>query len=192
MSPNFSSSRLRETCPAALLSVVISALLSFCLGCMGVCRIALTPSSTVCQSTQCLSFVHHVTFANRLYQRWKSHLTPFKVELRLQPCDRSTICALPHGLSLPPHFTASDALTEIKLPKSWPPAGTPSESANDPVCLRRNQLFFSCVCPLPSPRLCSYFIVITLPLVRHLYDLNCLKGGGRLNFHCRSVSLVGE
>lgn len=119
----------------------------FCLGCMSVCRIALTPSSSVCQSTQCLSFVHHVTFAECLSRRWKSHLTPFKVELRLQSCDRSTICALPHGLGLPPHFTASDTLTEIKLPKCRPLAGNPSESANDPVCLRKNLLFCSCVCP---------------------------------------------
>lgn len=58
------------TTAAALFSLVISALLSFYLGCMGGCKVALTPqSSGVCQSTQRLSFVHHVTFSKRLQQR---------------------------------------------------------------------------------------------------------------------------
>lgn len=187
------SGRTRSPSPATLLSLVISALSSFCLGCMNVCRIALTPSSSVCQSTQWPFFVHHVTFAERLQRRWKSHLTPFKAELRLQPCDRSTICALPHGLGLPPHFTASDTLTEIKLPKSRPPAGAPSESANDPVCLGEKPAFLLFCLPSPNvPTPIFHFIVIALPLVLHLHDPNCRKGRGWLNFHCRSVSLVGE
>lgn len=75
---------------------------------------------------------------------------PLKGELCLQLCDHSTICALPYGLGLPPHFTASDPLAEIKLLSADPLAGT---SANDPVGVRGNDLFY------PSPQLKSPFQV---------------------------------
>lgn len=84
---------------------------------------ALTRSPLICQSTQRLSFVRHVTFCRApSVEMKKPSDPPLKEELCLQPCDHSTICALPHGLGLPPHFMASDPLTEIKLPECRPPS----------------------------------------------------------------------
>lgn len=66
-----------------------------------------------------------------------------------------------------------------------PLAGTPSESANDPVCARRNDLSP----PPPTSKVHSNFTVITLPLVSYLSDLSCLAGGVPLNFRRGSASL---
>lgn len=85
---------------------------------LNVCRVALS----VRQSAQRLSFVRHVTFANRLQRRWKSHLTSFRVELLGVLWSFYHLCPSPRFGSAPPHFTASDTLTEIKLPKCWPPS----------------------------------------------------------------------
>lgn len=68
-----------------------------------------------------------------------------------------------------------------------PLARTPSESANDPVCARRNDLFFPSSTP-PDSKVHSNFTVITLPLVSYLSDLSCLAGGVPLNFRRGSAS----
>lgn len=147
---------------------------SFCTGFIDKCRIALTPTLSVCHSTQWPSFMHPVTSTGLLQPKMKKPPDPFKEHS--SACDHSTICSLPCGLGLPPHFMVSVTLTKIKLLKSWPPAGTPPESTNDPVCPGRNLLF--CFCGgLPHRRglhLC--FIVIALPLVAHLLDLSRHKG----------------
>lgn len=84
---------------------------------------ALTRSSLICQSTQRQSFVRHVPFCQApSVEMKKPSDPPLKGELCLQLCDHSTICALPYGLGLPPHFTASDPLAEIKLPERRPPS----------------------------------------------------------------------
>lgn len=175
--------------------LVISSLLFFCWCCTEVRRISLTPDFSVCQSAQQLSIVYHVTVSKRLQQRWKSHLTSFFFLFFLwcsdsPSCDRSTICDPPCGL--PPRFTVPGTLTDIKLSESSTPAGTPSQSANDPVYLRSYQLRGVISSPTSFPWHFPHFIVIALPLVCFLRDLNSLEGEGQLNFYCRSVPLVGK
>lgn len=147
-------------------------------------------SSGLCQSAQRLSLVHCVTFSKCLQQRWKSHLTFFFLLFFFycKPCDHSTICTPSSWFALL-FYVFRYSLRSNSKP--WPPAGTPSESANGPVCLWNFQPFFPCACFLPSSE-----SVLTLQwLLCHLcasYDLSSPGSGRQLNFHCGSVCLVGK
>lgn len=92
---------------------------------------------------------------------------PPKVEL---PVIIPPFVPFPVVWGLPPHFMAPDPLTEIKLSVCRPPlARTPSESANDPVCLGRTDPPHA---PPAPPKSIPTFTVITLPLVPYLSDLS--------------------
>lgn len=153
---------------------------------MDICRIALTPASSLCQSAQRLSFVHHVTFA----ECWKSHLTPFKVELCFSPVIVLPFAPFPMAWVCP-HISWLQTLSLRSNSQSADPSlGHPLKLLMTPFVWGES----SSSSPLasPTPAVCSYFTVITLPLVPYLNDLKCLKGGGLLNLHCRLVSVVGE
>lgn len=154
---------------------------------MDLCRIALTLSSSICQSTQRLSFVHHVTFSGDEKAiwpllKWNSVCSPVIV-LPFVPFPMAWVC---------PHISWLQTLSLRSNSQSAAPLlGLPLKVLMT-LCVW-GETSSSSFAPHPQPpNIRSYFIVITLPLVHYLSDLNCLQGEGLLNFHCRSVSLVGE
>lgn len=152
------------------------------------CRIVLT-LSPVCVNQHSSGLLWNTSLVlSAFFTKMKKPPDPFKAGLHSQPCDHSTICALPHGSSLPPHFMASDTHTEIKLLKSHPLLGLPLKVL---MTCKKTGLLLLCPCPSNFNSKLT-FIVIALPLVPQLYDLKNFEWWGWLNFPCRSVCLVRE